>query len=315
LHKGTETRLTLPGVSQKHVPEFSLDITEGRIPHTFFWCGHAFADLFITATFAGHLKKEHSEKAAYGEDDVLVFASDGSACASNFPGRVIYLNGEPYKRDEVPDGALYIGPKILHSGHSIQLFYVSLAALEVGLESSRPKGSRTHFLIYTTSNCVRQREKAFNMLATVDKVTAAGACHGNVSHENVRSVEQKGSWQTNINLFRDYKFALVMESTYLPGYVSEKILVAFLSGCIPIYFGTEDVFQIFNERAFVYMNMSNPEPAILQIKTLHESPEKYEVMASMPMLAAGAKQKFFEYSGELREQIEYFLVHNRLNQN
>ena len=45
------------------------------------------------------------------------------------------------------------------------------------------------------------------------------------------------------------------------GYVSEKILNAFFAGGIPIYYGSLEVFDIFNKRAFVYFDIGNPRCA------------------------------------------------------
>lgn len=46
------------------------------------------------------------------------------------------------------------------------------------------------------------------------------------------------------------------------GYISEKFLLAFVSGCIPIYFGTSDVSDIFNRDAFVYFDVNSPQSAV-----------------------------------------------------
>lgn len=46
---------------------------------------------------------------------------------------------------------------------------------------------------------------------------------------------------------RPYRFAIVMENSNFAGYVSEKLLNAFLAESIPIYFGAEDIGMYFNE--------------------------------------------------------------------
>lgn len=61
-----------------------------------------------------------------------------------------------------------------------------------------------------------------------------------------------------------YKFAIVMENSNFPGYVSEKLLNAFLASAIPIYFGAENIFQYFNERAMIVCRVSNTETAVLR---------------------------------------------------
>jgi hypothetical protein len=50
-----------------------------------------------------------------------------------------------------------------------------------------------------------------------------------------------------------------MENIYRDGYVTEKIVIAFLGGCIPIYFGSQNVFDVFHKNAFIYYDVENPE--------------------------------------------------------
>jgi hypothetical protein len=42
-----------------------------------------------------------------------------------------------------------------------------------------------------------------------------------------------------------------MENCRKPGYVTEKIMNAFHSGAVPVYWGSEEVARFFNKRAFV----------------------------------------------------------------
>ena len=65
----------------------------------------------------------------------------------------------------------------------------------------------------------------------------------------------------NCKVNRNYQFCLVMENTKVDAYISEKIMLAFLGGCIPIYWGTLDVYEIFNANAFIYYDIDQPETA------------------------------------------------------
>ena len=96
-----------------------------------------------------------------------------------------------------------------------------------------------------------------------------------------------------------------MESYVRDGYVTEKILVAFLAGAIPVYYGSQTVFDIFNREAFVFLDPNNPLEAIARIRELEENPREYRRMRNLPMLADGERtfQKYFNYDGELRDRI------------
>lgn len=53
-----------------------------------------------------------------------------------------------------------------------------------------------------------------------------------------------------------------METRQVEGYISEKLLNGFLAGCVPIYWGTMEVFDVFNPDAFVWWDDDNPEYAL-----------------------------------------------------
>merc|ERR1719163_703824 len=111
-------------------------------------------------------------------------------------------------------------------------------------------------MLYASSNCVRYREEAFDAIRRLfGNETAphvAGRCAGSMKPPplKVRPNGKNNHWVHNHKLARDYRFALVMENKNLPRYVTEKIVNAFASGSIPVYYGTTEVFQLFNRDAF-----------------------------------------------------------------
>ncbi|NBW14385.1 MAG: hypothetical protein EBR82_40945 [Caulobacteraceae bacterium] len=60
----------------------------------------------------------------------------------------------------------------------------------------------------------------------------------------------KGS---KIELLKNFKYNIAFENTIYPGYITEKLLEAKISGCIPIYWGT-DVSSDFNENCIIRYN-------------------------------------------------------------
>jgi len=110
-----------------------------------------------------------------------------------------------------------------------------------------------------------------------------------------------------------------MENTNTPGYVSEKILNAFLGGCIPIYYGTTEIFRMFNRNAFVYYDISDPGPALAQIQHLETNRSAYdEILYNEPILADGTNsiEEFFSFTddignGTLKRRIRSMLGLNK----
>ncbi len=73
-----------------------------------------------------------------------------------------------------------------------------------------------------------------------------------------KTVDSGGRWNNNvggpvpdkIQFQSGYKFALAAENSVHPGYTTEKLVEAFASGCVPIYWGDPEVTRVFNPDAF-----------------------------------------------------------------
>ena len=76
-------------------------------------------------------------------------------------------------------------------------------------------------------------------------------------------------------IYTRYKYCLVMENTKKDGYVTEKLLHALLGGCLPIYYGSKDVYKIFREDSFIYFDVENPESALSQIEMIEANHTEY----------------------------------------
>jgi len=54
-----------------------------------------------------------------------------------------------------------------------------------------------------------------------------------------------------LQLCQQYRFHYCTENSYWPGYLTEKILHAYLAGCIPIYDSSNDAAGLLNKRSFL----------------------------------------------------------------
>lgn len=57
-----------------------------------------------------------------------------------------------------------------------------------------------------------------------------------------------------IHSVKDYMFSVVIENVKEGYYFTEKIVDAFLAGCIPIYYGSEHIGKFFNPKGFLTFN-------------------------------------------------------------
>lgn len=63
--------------------------------------------------------------------------------------------------------------------------------------------------------------------------------------------------QFKIEGLKDYRFSIVMENSVLDDYFTEKILDCFLTGTIPLYWGTKNIVNYFDEKGIIFLPNSN----------------------------------------------------------
>ena len=231
------------------------------------------------------------------QDILLIGMHGGCTIAKQFTGRVVYVNGEA-EVEEMVNGSFYLGPLSVQRRRALQFYYVSYAALAIQnvqeslLRRNQSEGDK--FLLYISSRCFPHRERAFDNLSQLGEVAAGGRCRGNTA-TNVYQESVAGSWcsESVQAIYRKYKFGLVMENSNVTGYVSEKLLQAFHGGVIPIYYGPEDVFKIFNKDALIFYTEIHQDEVIAQVARLLHDPDAYNRKASLPFLVEGALESYF----------------------
>ena len=171
----------------------------------------------------------------------------------------------------------------------------------------KAKNTGAHFAIFVATNCVGFRDAAVKRIAQLGEVHVGPnylrRCkrYDNIPSDDLApklvslpNLPPRSAMWSNWELYRDYKFALVMENTYRDGYVTEKILMAFQSGAVPIWYGGKYALDIFNSEAMVFYDVENPESALNRIRELRDDPKKYENMTKEPILKDG-NQTISEY--------------------
>ena len=296
-------------------------------------CGYLFQD-FAKAVFPDYisLKLTASTVANSNPSDLLLW-SGSCQLVSQFKGTIVYLDGEAGKMPKIPSilrtrqtRVFYLGvrePPQKVDGH-MELFHVAHTTLVRDYSANdlvmlhRQRGSSPvapHFLLYVNSHCVQFREQAFNELVAaaalqqIELPIAKGRCHG-MYPETRRFVNDRGERLKNADKLKGFRFVLAMENTFKDGYITEKIMDAFFAGAVPVYYGTYDVFSIFNRNAFIYYDIKNPVRAISKILELEKNKSAYEDMLKQPILAEheSSLETFFSLrddigSGSLRHKI------------
>jgi hypothetical protein len=113
-----------------------------------------------------------------------------------------------------------------------------------------------------------------------------------------------GSWNKNTDLLSadykddknkflgEFKFNICPENSDAPGYVTEKVFQAILSGCIPVYSGSGNnpEPEILNKNAIIFFDKDGDnKDAIRLVREIHNSPALYrDFKAQKPFQAKAA---------------------------
>jgi hypothetical protein len=274
-------------------------------------------------------------------EDVLVYGMFGKCLGlkmeifreryigTNFQGKVIWVNGErniTMLEDSRSSNHEYqIGAPINDDSHAntIRVFYMAIVAGALPKEQQKmlfdplqkPRNTGRHnAVIYINGNCVPFRQKAARKISSLVPIHFGGRCKVNVTNGQVVSVPKRGNYTDNWAIYRDYKYCLCMENANSRQYISEKIIMAFLGGCIPIYYGTPEVLEVFNAKAFIYYNIDDPVPALKEIRHLNRHPGAYQRKQEQPILRNGSRtvEDFFSLAdsigrGQLKGRIRSML--------
>jgi hypothetical protein len=300
-----------------------------------------------SAIYPGVSQECYVDAAQASTNDILIVGMHGppgtcSGDVSTFPGNVLYYNAEPSGRLSAHQLArknvYYLGPLAIENenSHEMQGLLVAIKGivpflesegLEALLNSERLHCSNgAHFMAYAQTKCQAHRERAFAWIADarqsmgLELPTALGKCYGKrpatklaVRTARVHSLYAEAGQTSNAESFSQYRFVLAMENSNAAGYISEKLFIAFSSGAIPVYWGTVEVFDVFNRDAFIFYDANNPQRALDQLHYLESNRTAYAEMQARPYLAQGAEtvKKYFSYTdnvaGGLKQRIRKML--------
>jgi hypothetical protein len=135
------------------------------------------------------------------------------------------------------------------------------------------------FCCFLVSNPKCQtRNNFFKLLDSIKKVDSCGK-HLN----NCGFIMPHGhSTQQFRDFISQYKFIIAFENTKTGTYITEKLINPLLANIIPIWWGTDYVTEIFNEKAFIRYNENNPLETISKILEIDADDNKYLQMVNQP---------------------------------
>lgn len=155
--------------------------------------------------------------------------------------------------------------------------------------------------IYANPKC-ETRNNFFHALSDYKKVDAAGPLFNNTT--GLLGRKEKEWLAAKPAFMRSYKFSISFENESWRGYVTEKIVDAFLAGSVPIYWGSPDIAQHFNPNAFINCHDYNSMEAVInKVMELDNDDDLYRQYLAAPPFV---DNKPFDYAPIITRFAEIF---------
>lgn len=117
-----------------------------------------------------------------------------------------------------------------------------------------------------------------------------GVGSGGRAYNNVGGpVENKRDFLAN------YRFSLAFENSSWPGYTTEKLVEAYCSRTVPLYWGDSSIHQVFNSRAFLSLRGKADYPRFLEsIREASTNYEAYRLLFEAPLFPENREPSFLK---------------------
>ena len=147
------------------------------------------------------------------------------------------------------------------------------------------KNDKDKFCAIISSTPSIHRIKFIDLLNTYKSVDVYGKINNNyIQEDNIN------------NIMSQYKFTLAIENSKSienEFYITEKIVKSFCWGGVPIYYGSDYVKEIFNEKSFINCNNLSDEEILNKIIEIDNDDQLYnEMLNTQPLLDLDIKNKF-----------------------
>ena len=213
---------------------------------------------------------------------------------------IIFCTGESYDVDVVPD---YTANKYMiispykKNQYTFNISWIFISYIQFNMNNYIFKYKNVNIvtekpflLAYCASRKTNEREqfmtlfinKSNNKSNNKDKIYCLGKCqHVNCMIKTIKNYQSPST--TLVDEYSNFKFTLAMENCEKKGYITEKLLQAFIAGSIPIYWG-DHIYakEIFNPKAFICIrDFESIDKCIDYILNLNE--EQIKIILREPM--------------------------------
>jgi hypothetical protein len=150
-------------------------------------------------------------------------------------------------------------------------------------------------------NCQYRNNYFITLNNYIEKIDSYGSLFNNTG--KILNREEK------IKISKDYKFQISFENSEYDGYVSEKIIDAFVSDIIPIYWGGSKISREFNDKSFIDVNQLGMDDSISLISNLNNDFELYWQYYNQLVISKNQKS-LSERINEFYNNFQSFIMNN-----
>lgn len=212
----------------------------------------------------------------------------------------IHYSGEPRSNNSCDYDIVLDSEETKNNMVDLPLFpyYLYNVGLDATMWNNRPIMDKvpTEFCCFIVSNGRCQtRNKMFQLLNSYKKVHS----YGNYAN-NMGSVLKCNYWSEEYRKHvSNYKFVICFENTKKGTYITEKLMNAYLSNVIPIYWGTNHVENLFNMDSMLFLKDETDHSfneIFQKIVELDKNDAKYLEFINRPIVKKECQPNWDQYS-------------------
>ncbi len=156
--------------------------------------------------------------------------------------------------------------------------------------------------IYANSQAAPARDRFFHLLDEYKKVSSPGKHLNNISMDVGKRFSQDWMY-TKLEFQSRCKFTIAFENTSSPGYTTEKLLHAYITGTVPIYWGNPEVTKDFNPDSLINCHdFSSFEEVVERVKKVDNNEDIFNKIINEPAFRNNDIPPHLK-----KDKVEYFL--------
>lgn len=161
------------------------------------------------------------------------------------------------------------------------------------LSAPRPQlpAACKRFCAFVVKNGSSHVRHAFmEMLSAYKRVDCAGGFCNNMPGGQTAPEDELTYGDRYFPFLQNYKFVICFENSKHPGYITEKLLNAYVAGTVPIYWGTPEALEWLNPKAFLFLEDESEDAMralVERVKAMDADEAAYQAMHREPLLRPG----------------------------